>query len=388
MATDRTASRLSDHVDIFLGHAFKSKDSTTSRYRLRAGDVLVEMDGSHVGRNWVQVHDDDLPLLLVQRVACLRARGTLDQRYLAALISSQGFRDHVNAVTVGSSIPHISGGQIGELELSLPALAEQGRIAEVLSALSDKVASNAAMNRVLLTILEELFRAWFVDFTASPTVQGQAVAPRLTDSARGRVPEGWTWTTISDLAEIVGGGTPHTADPESWDGPHQWVTPRDLTPLVSPVLLATARTITEQGLGRISSGLQPAGTVLISSRAPFGHRAIAEIPVAVNQGCIAMKPAAGVSSLFLLFWVQAAHDEIVAHAKGSTVLEISKSAFRDIPVLRPTAEALAAFEAVARPLYDQVVSNERESRTLRELHRAALPRLVSGELTVRPEDGM
>ena len=69
-----------------------------------------------------------------------------------------------------------------------------------------------------------------------------------------------------------------------------------------PVLLDTERRITDAGLSQIGSGLLPKGTVLLSSRAPIGYLAIAEIPVAINQGFIAMTPKTGASNIFLLLW--------------------------------------------------------------------------------------
>jgi type I restriction enzyme S subunit len=148
------------------------------------------------------------------------------------------------------------------------------------------------------------------------------------------------------------------------------------------VLLTTERRITDAGLGKISSGLLPLGTVLLSSRAPIGYLAIAEIPVAINQGFIAMRPKAGVSNLFLLLWARESHEVILSNANGSTFLEISKKNFRPIPAVTPPMSVMAAFDRIARPLYGRVVSNERESRTLAALRDALLPNLISGELRV------
>jgi type I restriction enzyme S subunit len=122
--------------------------------------------------------------------------------------------------------------------------------------------------------------------------------------------------------------------------------------------------------------------VLLSSRAPIGYRAVAEVPVAINQGFIAMKPRDGISNLFLLLWAESAHDEIVSHANGSTFLEISKASFRPICVVAPSDSSMVIFDRLARPLYQQVVARERESRTLAALRDTLLPKLMSGELRV------
>lgn len=125
------------------------------------------------------------------------------------------------------------------------------------------------------------------------------------------------------------------------------------------------------------------GTVLLSSRAPIGYLAVAEIPVAINQGFIAMVAKAGTSNLFLLLWASVAHEDIVSRANGSTFLEISKANFRPIPVVTPSARVMQLFERLARPLYERLVECERESRAIAELRDALLPKLVSGEVRVK-----
>jgi type I restriction enzyme S subunit len=147
-------------------------------------------------------------------------------------------------------------------------------------------------------------------------------------------------------------------------------------------LLDTERRITDAGLSQIGSGLLPTGTVLLSSRAPIGYLAVTEIPVAINQGFIAMAPKAGVSAIFLLRWASAAADEIVSRANGSTFLEISKASFRPIPIVTPSARVMEAFETLARPLYERIVWSVRESRVLAGSRDALLPKLVSGALRV------
>jgi type I restriction enzyme S subunit len=156
-----------------------------------------------------------------------------------------------------------------------------------------------------------------------------------------------------------------------------------LSTLSLPVLLDTERKITDAGLAQISSGLLPKGTVLLSSRAPIGYLAIAEVPVAVNQGFIAMKPRSGISNLFLLRWASAAHEEIISYANGSTFLEISKSSFKLIRVVSPSAPVMDIFDRMSRPLYQKVVENERQSRALAALRDALLPKLIRGEIRVR-----
>jgi type I restriction enzyme S subunit len=188
---------------------------------------------------------------------------------------------------------------------------------------------------------------------------------------------------IGDVVACVGGGTPSTAEPKFWEeGHHHWTTPKDFSALQHPILIDTDRRITDAGLAKISSGLLPSGTLLMSSRAPVGYLAITEIPVAINQGFIAMRCNDAVSNYYMLNWCQSNMVEIENRASGTTFAEISKSAFRPIPMIVPCEKVMAAFTESVRPFYSHIASNLRESRDLATLRDTLLPKLLSGEITV------
>src|ERR1035441_5980658 len=96
---------------------------------------------------------------------------------------------------------------------------------------------------------------------------------------RWAIPETWSWTVASEIAQIIGGGTPSTTDPKNFDnGGIPWITPADLTGYREKMISRGARNITEKGLRESGARLMPAGTVLFSSRAPIGYVAIADNP--------------------------------------------------------------------------------------------------------------
>ncbi|MCL6531176.1 MAG: restriction endonuclease subunit S [Meiothermus ruber] len=339
---------------------------------------------------------------LAQRIIALRGKkGLLDNDFLKFLMQSEDVQKQLRARATGTTVLGIKQTELRKVFLTLPPLPEQRAIAHILGTLDDKIELNRRMSETLETMARALFKSWFVDFDPVRAKmegrwqRGQSLPglpahlydlfpDRLVDSELGEIPEGWGVKSIGDLAEVVGGSTPKTECAEFWDGgTHHWVTPKDLSGLSMPVLLDTERKITDAGLAQISSGLLPRGTVLLSSRAPIGYLAIAEVPVAVNQGFIAMKPRQGVSNLFLLRWARAAHDEILSHANGSTFLEISKASFRPIRVVTPPTPIMDAFDQFSRPMYGKVVENALESRTLAALRDALLPKLISGEIRVK-----
>jgi type I restriction enzyme S subunit len=205
----------------------------------------------------------------------------------------------------------------------------------------------------------------------------------MQDSELGEIPDGWSISQIGDEVSVVGGGTPSTKNPEFWeDGEFNWTTPKDLSNLAEKVLVETERKVTKAGLAKISSGLLPVNTVLMSSRAPVGYLALAKIPVAVNQGYIAMKCEKTLSPEFVIQWCGTHMDEIKSRASGTTFAEISKKNFKKIPVVMPEELLVSIYSKQASSLYEAIENKVRESDTLAKLRDSLLPKLLSGELTV------
>jgi type I restriction enzyme S subunit len=291
--------------------------------------------------------------------------------------------------------PYLSLTDQRRLSISLPGIQDQKSIAAVLGALDDKIELNRRMNATLEAMSRALFQSWFVDFDAvrakmdggAPTGLGGDTAAlfpaSFQESEVGHIPLGWEVKPVGDVVQCVGGGTPSTAEPKFWEGgTHHWTTPRDFSSLEAPILLDTNRKITDAGVAKISSGLLPAGTLLLSSRAPVGYLAITAMPVAINQGFIALKCNEDASNYFLLHWCQANMTEIESRATGTTFAEISKQNFRPIRVVLPPKELMRAFTELVAPLYARITANLRQSCTLAALRDTLLPRLLSGELSV------
>ena len=284
--------------------------------------------------------------------------------------------------------------------LFVPDEQEQKNIAYILGTLDAKIDLNRKMNRVLENMARILFKSWFVDFDpvrakmdgrwkSGESILGlpanfhDLFPNQLVNSDLKYIPKGWAIKSIGDVAHILGGTTPSTKIDAYWmGGIHPWVTPKDLSTLHSSVLLNTKRKITDVGLQQISSGLLPSGTVLLSSRAPIGYTAITEIPVAINQGFIAMLPNTGISSHFLHRWCEVFHNEIINYANGSTFLEINKSNFRKIPIVTPSADIMSVYHRLASILHSKIVVNERSLSNLIAQRDVLIPQLISGKLRI------
>ena len=326
----------------------------------------------------------------------IKCGAELDKGFLFYLLRTAGYRHEVLASATGTTVKHTSPGRILAHKASIPPLAEQKAIASILGALDDKIELNRRMNTTLEAMARALFQSWFVDFDPvcakldgrQPAGLDETTAAlfpaTFEDSAVGHIPKGWTVEPVGEVVDCAGGGTPSTTEPKYWEGgTHHWTTPKDFSALQAPALLNTDRKITDAGIAKISSGLLPAGTLLLSSRAPVGYLAIAATPVAINQGFIALKCNARASNYFMLSWCRTNMAEIESRATGTTFAEISKQNFRPIRVALPTVNLMAAFTDEVAPFYNQIITNLRQSRALANLRDALLPKLLAGDLRMQ-----
>ena len=319
---------------------------------------------------------------------------------------------------------------------------EQKAIAHILGSLDDKIELNRRMNETLEAMAQALFKSWFIDFDPvldNAVVAGNAIPEPfrqkgevrklkleeqygslkaaaesshfklhhslfpsefiLTDDmgsafakqgAAGRwIPKGWKVSTVGEEVEIVGGGTPSTKNESYWaSGIHAFCTPKDMAILPTKVLLNTERLLTNKGVAKVSSGQLPSGTILMSSRAPIGYLAIADAPVTVNQGIIAMVKQERFSELFLLCWANHNMDKIISRANGSTFLEISKKNFRPISFLLPEDKIREAYNSKTATITKRLISCTRNMNELSSIRDTLLPQLLSGKIRIPDAEKM
>ena len=347
--------------------------------------IVIGRVGSYCG----SVHFSREACWVTDNAIRATAKGENDPSFLHYLLKQL----NLNNWRSGSGQPLINQTTLNAIETQIPYPREQRAISGIVGALDDRITLLRETNATLEAIAQALFKSWFVDFDPvrakmegrTPEGMDEATAALFPDgfetSELGEVPRGWRVMPVGDAIEAVGGATPDTKNEAFWEPPvHCWTSPKDLSGIAAPVLLDTERKVSDQGLAKIGSGLLPSGTLLMSSRAPIGYLALAQVPLAINQGYIAMLPGGLLPPLYMYFWCRHNMDNIKGRANGSTFMEISKKAFRPIPVLVPTNDLVTAFTATTEALFARLTANEHQAQTLSTLRDTLLPRLISGQL--------
>lgn len=142
-------------------------------------------------------------------------------------------------------------------------------------------------------------------------------------------------TTLDQVAEISGGGTPSRAEASYFGGGIPWATPTDVTALNNLYIGGTKETLTQRGLAASSARLLPAGAVLLTSRATIGYTAVSKVPISTNQGFVNFICGPKLQPEYLAYWLRAKRLTLERLANGATFKEISRGTVRKLEIHLP-----------------------------------------------------
>lgn len=191
------------------------------------------------------------------------------------------------------------------------------------------------------------------------------------------VPEGWSVNKLSDICNIVGGGTPERAKPEYWGGDIPWVSPTEVTSLKSRYITKTKEKITDLGLNKSSAKLHPKGTVLMTSRASIGYVAINTIPVTTNQGFQSLQCRESINNEYLYQHISWIKPELEKLSAGSTFSEISSTTLKGIQLTYPPLPEQQKITAILTSVDEVIEKTQTQINKLKDLKTGMMQELLT-----------
>lgn len=365
-------------------------------YLLQTGDVVLAMDRPWIdaGLKFACVSEYDLPCLLVQRVARLRARVNLDQGFLRHIIGGREFTEHILAIQTGTAVPHISGKQIKEFQFILPPLHEQRAIAHILGSLDDKIELNRRMNETLEGTARAVFKSWFVDFDPvhykargeqPPGMDAETAAlfpDSFEESELGIIPSGWGSRPLLESAEYINGAAYKDMDFSPNNEGLPIVKIAELKSGITGQTRFTQKVLNEKF--NIDSG------DILFSWSGNPETSIETFiwtlgPAWLNQHIFKVIPTSQIEKpfvYFLLRYLKPLFTQIAGNKQTTGLGHVTRRDMQEILTVLPPQPVFEMFSRVVTPMWDQIFENELQSRTLAETRDALLPKLVSGELRV------
>lgn len=361
---------------------WNQKFDKEQEYLLKADDVVIGMDGSKVGKNKAQVKEKDLPLLLAQRVACVRSLDGNDQVFLYYLINNPKFEEYVFRTQTGSSVPHISKTQIEEFEVPQIDLLTQQKIAKVLSDLDAKIEINNRINTELEAMAKTLYDYWFVQFDF-PDANGKPYKTSggkmvWNEELKREIPEGWEVKELGNILKTDLGGTPSTKIEKFWGGNIPWLNSGEIANF--PIVESEAHISTE-AISNSATTLMSAGTCVLSITRHL-RPSILAIDACANQSVVGIFESDKFKSSFIYPYLKNEIPRLMSLRSGAMQPHINKGTVDESLMIDPSTLILEKYYTKAIPIYKQIINNSFQNQELASLRDWLLPMLMNGQVGV------
>lgn len=317
-----------------------------------------------------------------------------DEDFVYYVARHPEFRAYAKGRMEGTSgRQRVSWQAIADYEIPDFSSLERSGIGSVLSSMDNLISNNRRVNQALEAMAHTLFKAWFVDFEPVRAKmegrwqRGQSLPglpehlydifpDRLVESELGEIPEGWEMRSLDSIANYLNGLALQKFPPESDD---------EFLPVIKIAQLRAGNT---NGADKASTQIKPE-YVVIDGDVLFSWSGSLEVEVwnggrgALNQHLF--KVTSNEVPKWFYFFATRQHlsdFRAIAAGKATTMGHIQRKHLTDARIAVASPESMKAFDRALAPLFDQMVSNAQQSRSLANLRGTLLPKLISGELRV------
>lgn len=307
---------------------------------------------------------------------CIKARlkdiSKYDPVFFTYHFKSQMFRRAMSGTAVGANIQNLSQGRLAAYTASIPDIATQHRIADILSTYDNLIENNQKQIKLLEEAAQRLYKEWFVDLSFPGYENAKMV---------DGVPEGWCYQTVADFGEVITGKTPPTSKSEYYGGDIPFVTIPDMHDKVYP--LTTEKTLTKAGADTQKNKYLPVNSVIVSCIATVGLVNIAPESCQTNQqiNSVILNNEKDLYFFYeLMLRIKTLLDGVGSN--GATMTNVNKTKFSAIKILYPSEQLVCAFNDFCKPIFEKILSLSKEIIKSQQARDRLLPKLMSGEIEV------
>lgn len=334
--------------------------------------ILVSINGT-IGN--VAKYNNE-PCILGKSACYINVIKEVDKEFIYYILTSANFKRNITNEATGTTIKNVSLKQMREYKFNIPCnLADQRRIASILSSLDRKIELNNKINADLEEMAQAVFKNWFVDF--EPFRDGKFV-----DSELGMIPEGWKVGTIGDIVEFQNGFTFSSKD-FSENGEYKIITIKS----VQDGCLVTegSSKVTEYPTKMPAYCKLQSGDILLSLTGNVGRCClVTETNLLLNQRVakIKAKECYDNSFSYALFRLKETKELLISISRGTAQANLSPVEASKLPMVIPSEDARKSFSMISDSIMNKIISIHIENFRLSLLRDTLLPRLMSGELEV------
>ena len=381
--------RLCNFTDVYHNWAIKqsdydsfmvasASDNNINKLSLKKGFVAFTKDSEtrdDIGISTYIADDFDDVVLGYHCALAKPNENIVYGKYLNAFMSSDYIKKYFELNATGSGMRFtLAVSTMEDMPIMLPSLNVQKKIGNMLSDFDKRIENLRAQNRVLEQTAKTIYDYTFLQCAGHQTAYNKTL--------NRNIPTNWEVKNMSELAEVVNGATPSTAEEGNFDGDIVWITPKDLSDQKSKFVYFGERSITQKGYDSCSTTLVPVNSILMSSRAPIGLVSIAKCELCTNQGFKTFVPKSDDYTEYLYYYLLTNMKKIEQLGSGTTFKEVSRGSLTSFPVIVPDKKTLDAFNSSIKPLFEKQLVNTKQIETLTTQRNTLLPLLMTGQVAV------
>lgn len=335
--------------------------------------ILVSINGT-IGN--VAKYNNE-PCILGKSACYINVIKEVDKEFIYYILTSANFKRNITNEATGTTIKNVSLKQMREYKFNIPCnLADQRRIASILSSLDRKIELNNKINADLEEMAQAIFKNWFVDF--EPFKGGKFV-----DSELGMIPEGWKVGRADDFYQINIGKTPPRKE-NKWFSTNPadkiWVSIANMGN--SGIFISdSSEYLTKEAVDRHNIIMVPRNTILLSFKLTVGRVAIADKELTTNEA-IARFILSDDKYMEYLYLYLKNFDYNSLGSTSSIATAVNSKTIKGMQMLQPSDKIIDAFHIQVNPIFEKIRSLTKENSRLSLLRDTLLPRLMSGELEI------
>jgi len=304
--------------------------------------------------------------------------------YLLISENITNFLCNQNANTSGSH-KRIDASMLLELEINLPPLKTQQKIAKILSDIDDKIEVLHQINDNLAELAKTIYDYWFVQFdfpdeNGKPykTSGGKMV---YNEVLKREIPEGWEVKSLGEIeTNIITGKTPPTKDENNFNGNILFITIDDIRQNL--FIYNSERTLSEKGANTQRAKFLKKGDICVSCIGTVGVIGIVGKIAQTNQQINSISNPQNFNKYFLLNYLDRYFKDNFTAKKGAVLDNMNKAEFESIIIINPIQNIKEIYYGKVKFLYEKIDTNIQQIEHLQSLRDWLLPMLMNGQISV------
>ncbi len=345
-------------------------DNLDSKRKPQIDDILYSVVGSFGIPVYMR---EEVRFVFQRHIAILRPdKEKVEPKFLYYTMLSRDFYMKADAAAIGAAQRTVSLTALRNMEINLPPVDVQRKIADILSPYDDLIENNQKQIKLLEEAAQRLYKEWFVDLRF-PGYENVTVVDG--------VPEGWEKKKISEFGQIITGKTPSTAKEQYYGGSVPFVKIPDMHDCVYPI--TTEVSLSVEGANSQKNKYIPKGSVMVSCIATVGLVNIAIESCQTNQqiNSIVLNDSTDLYYVFSSMKRLKALLEGVG-SNGATMANVNKTKFGNLEILYPADELRQSYFEFCEPIFSKIYDLSMGNVKLSQARDRLLPKLMSGELEV------